>query len=108
MTLIIFLISTGLESRGFLFGPQVALALGIAFVPVRKKGKLPGECIKMEYSLEYGTVCRRTDKVCIIDNKLNKNLCCGCLSESPRQGDSNEYQQHSFYEELTKIIFQFS
>ena len=47
---------TGLESRGFLFGPQVAAALGIAFVPVRKKGKLPGEVIKMEYSLEYGKV----------------------------------------------------
>ena len=47
---------TGLESRGFLFGPQVATALGIAFVPVRKKGKLPGEVIKMEYSLEYGKV----------------------------------------------------
>ena len=51
------LIFTGLESRGFLFGPQVALALGIAFVPVRKKGKLPGETIRMQYSLEYGKVC---------------------------------------------------
>lgn len=44
----------GLDSRGFLFGPMIAQALNIAFVPVRKKGKLPGETIKMEYSLEYG------------------------------------------------------
>ena len=46
----------GLESRGFLFGPLIALELGASFVPVRKKGKLPGELIKVEYSLEYGTV----------------------------------------------------
>lgn len=36
----------GLESRGFLFGPTLALALGVGFVPVRKAGKLPGECFK--------------------------------------------------------------
>lgn len=46
----------GLDSRGFLFGPMIALALNIAFVPVRKKGKLPGETFRVEYSLEYGKV----------------------------------------------------
>ncbi|CAB0008711.1 unnamed protein product [Nesidiocoris tenuis] len=46
----------GLESRGFLFGPQIASILGVPFVPARKKGKLPGELIRLEYSLEYGTV----------------------------------------------------
>ena len=51
------IIIAGLDSRGFLFGPMVAVALGIAFVPVRKKGKLPGETISVEYQLEYGTVC---------------------------------------------------
>ncbi|BES88775.1 adenine phosphoribosyltransferase [Nesidiocoris tenuis] len=45
----------GLESRGFLFGPQIASILGVPFVPARKKGKLPGELIRLEYSLEYGT-----------------------------------------------------
>ncbi|WAR13043.1 APT-like protein [Mya arenaria] len=45
----------GLDSRGFLFGPMVAVALGVAFVPVRKKGKLPGETFAVEYTLEYGT-----------------------------------------------------
>jgi len=44
----------GLESRGFLFGPQLALELSIPFVPIRKKGKLPGEVFSCEYSLEYG------------------------------------------------------
>ncbi|KAJ8303294.1 hypothetical protein KUTeg_019690 [Tegillarca granosa] len=44
----------GLESRGFIFGPIIAQALNIGFVPVRKAGKLPGELIQVEYSLEYG------------------------------------------------------
>lgn len=45
----------GLESRGFLFGPSLALAMGIGFVPVRKAGKLPGECVKAVYEKEYGS-----------------------------------------------------
>ncbi|KAJ9586664.1 hypothetical protein L9F63_019739 [Diploptera punctata] len=43
-----------LESRGFLFGPIVALH-NIPCVPVRKKGKLPGDICRQEYTLEYGT-----------------------------------------------------
>lgn len=45
----------GPEARGFLFGAPVAYKLGIGFVPVRKKGKLPSETISVEYALEYGT-----------------------------------------------------
>lgn len=45
----------GLEARGFLFSLLIAAELGIACVPIRKKGKLPGECVKYEYKLEYGT-----------------------------------------------------
>ena len=45
----------GPEARGFLMGSAVAYALGVGFVPVRKKGKLPGEVIQKEYELEYGT-----------------------------------------------------
>lgn len=45
----------GLESRGFLMGPSLALRLGAGFVPVRKEGKLPGECEKASYQKEYGT-----------------------------------------------------
>ncbi|NWU42109.1 APT phosphoribosyltransferase, partial [Hylia prasina] len=44
----------GLDSRGFLIGPPLALRLGIGFVPVRKKGKLPGATESISYSLEYG------------------------------------------------------
>ncbi|GAB2228372.1 hypothetical protein Droror1_Dr00010208 [Drosera rotundifolia] len=45
----------GVEARGFIFGPPVALAIGAKFVPLRKPNKLPGEVIREEYSLEYGT-----------------------------------------------------
>lgn len=45
----------GPESRGFIFGVPVAYAEHKAFVPVRKKGKLPCETISQEYELEYGT-----------------------------------------------------
>jgi len=44
----------GIESRGFLFGAPVALALGVSFVPVRKAGKLPFDTLREEYALEYG------------------------------------------------------
>jgi adenine phosphoribosyltransferase len=46
----------GLDARGFLLGPVIALRLGAAFVPVRKRGKLPGECVCATYEKEYGTV----------------------------------------------------
>lgn len=45
----------GLESRGFLFGMPLALTLKKPFVPIRKKGKLPGVLKSVTYSLEYGT-----------------------------------------------------
>ncbi|CAF0959631.1 unnamed protein product [Adineta steineri] len=44
----------GLEARGFIFGPQIALELQVPFVPVRKLGKLPGKVAKIDYDLEYG------------------------------------------------------
>lgn len=45
-----------LDARGFLLGPIVASRLKAAFVPVRKKGKLPGKCDSAEYEKEYGKV----------------------------------------------------
>ncbi|WP_041244275.1 adenine phosphoribosyltransferase [Gloeobacter kilaueensis] len=44
----------GIESRGFIFGTPLALALGCGFVPVRKPGKLPAAVFREEYTLEYG------------------------------------------------------
>jgi adenine phosphoribosyltransferase len=68
----------GVESRGFLFGAPLALALGVGFVPIRKPGKLPAETIRREYSLEYGTSqlevhrdgIRPGERVLIVDDVL--------------------------------------
>ena len=68
----------GPESRGFIFGMPIAYNLNKAFVPVRKKGKLPRETISEEYSLEYGTATiemnksaiKPKDKVVIVDDLL--------------------------------------
>lgn len=68
----------GLEARGFLFGPILAQRLKCSFVPIRKKGKLPGECIQVSYELEYGTdifeaqksAIKKDQKVIIVDDLL--------------------------------------
>ncbi|TGZ56656.1 adenine phosphoribosyltransferase isoform X2 [Temnothorax curvispinosus] len=44
----------GLDSRGFLFGPMICMELGKPFLPIRKKGKLPGKVTQQKYALEYG------------------------------------------------------
>ena len=44
----------GIESRGFILGAPLAYAMGIGFVPIRKKGKLPAETVGQDYELEYG------------------------------------------------------
>jgi adenine phosphoribosyltransferase len=45
----------GIEARGFIFGPSIALRLGVGFVPVRKAGKLPSTSLSTSYDLEYGS-----------------------------------------------------
>ena len=45
----------GIEARGFVLAPSVALELGAGFVPLRKQGKLPYDILSEEYQLEYGT-----------------------------------------------------
>jgi adenine phosphoribosyltransferase len=57
----------GIEARGFVLGGAVAHQLSVGFVPIRKKGKLPGTTIAEEYALEYGT-----DTVEIHDDAVSK------------------------------------
>ncbi|KAM3174391.1 hypothetical protein ACTXT7_010631 [Hymenolepis weldensis] len=45
----------GLESRGFIFGILISTHFKVPFIPIRKAGKLPGECVKYSYDLEYGS-----------------------------------------------------
>jgi adenine phosphoribosyltransferase len=68
----------GIEARGFIFGAGVAIALGVGFVPIRKRGKLPGQTLGQNYALEYGVdtieihadVLDDTHKVLLIDDLI--------------------------------------
>jgi len=68
----------GIESRGFLFGAALALRTGKPFIPLRKPGKLPWACRRVEYALEYGTdaleihedSCGPGDRVLLLDDLL--------------------------------------
>ncbi len=71
-------IVVGVESRGFIFGGALAHQLKAGFVPVRKRGKLPGRTIEEEYELEYGRdvlaihedAIRPGQKVLVVDDLL--------------------------------------
>lgn len=73
-----FDVVVGPESRGFIFGVPVAYAMDKSFVPVRKAGKLPYECIAQTYDLEYGSATvemhidaiKKGQKVVIVDDLL--------------------------------------
>jgi len=68
----------GIESRGFIFGAPIAMALGAGFIPVRKPGKLPFERATLDYALEYGTgqlevhvdACPHPARVLVVDDVL--------------------------------------
>jgi adenine phosphoribosyltransferase len=68
----------GIEARGFILAAPVACRLGAGFVPIRKKGKLPGATFGQDYELEYGTSTLEvltdaflpTDRVLVIDDVL--------------------------------------
>lgn len=58
----------GIESRGFVIAPALAMGIGAGFVPIRKCGKLPAETIEVSYSKEYGT-----DTIQMHKDALNEN-----------------------------------
>jgi adenine phosphoribosyltransferase len=68
----------GIDARGFIFAGAVAYKLGVGFVPVRKKGKLPYKTVVTSYTLEYGSETsemhidslKKGDNVIIVDDLL--------------------------------------
>jgi len=68
----------GIDARGFIFGAVLAHQLGLPFIPVRKKGKLPYKTVSAEYDLEYGKdvvemnedAIRKGDQVVIVDDLI--------------------------------------
>jgi len=75
----------GLEARGFIIGGAIAHQLSKGFVPIRKKGKLPGQTISQSYTLEYGEAVMEMhedaiqpgEKVLIVDDLLATGCTCG-------------------------------
>ena len=67
-----------IEARGFIFGAILAEKLGISFIPIRKKGKLPCKVFSEEYQLEYGTdtlevditAIKKNDNILVIDDLI--------------------------------------
>ncbi|KEJ88277.1 adenine phosphoribosyltransferase [Sulfitobacter donghicola] len=68
----------GLEARGFIMGGAIAHQLSVGFVPIRKKGKLPGKTLQQDYKLEYGEATMEIhddaiqagEKVLVVDDLL--------------------------------------
>ena len=83
----------GIESRGFLFGAPVAVALQAGFVPIRKMGKLPGRTIHRAYELEYGSnhleiqadALERGQRVLLLDDVLATGGTAGSSVELIRE-----------------------
>jgi adenine phosphoribosyltransferase len=73
----------GLDARGFIFAPALALRLNVRFIPIRKRGKLPGETVQAKYVKEYGEDIfemqkgRMTsdDRVVVVDDLIATGAC---------------------------------
>ncbi|CAN1748087.1 Adenine phosphoribosyltransferase 4 [Linum perenne] len=112
----------GIEARGFIFGPPIALAIGAKFVPLRKPRKLPGEVISEEYVLEYGRDClemhvgavEKGERALVVDDliatggtlRAAMNLLeragaevveCACLIELPELKGRERLQEKPLY-----------
>ena len=87
----------GIEARGFIFAPAVAAQLGLPFIPVRKEGKLPYQCVTHSYDLEYGsdTLQIHTDalqegqRVVIVDDLIATGGTAGATVELGAQTQSH-------------------
>lgn len=83
----------GIDARGFVFGAVLAYKLGVGFVPVRKKGKLPSDTIEESYNLEYGSgtleihkdAIAADEKVVIIDDLIATGGTIGATVELVRK-----------------------
>jgi adenine phosphoribosyltransferase len=87
----------GLDARGFIFGAALAHELGVGFVPVRKKGKLPGRTISHTYELEYGSAefemhCESIlsgERVIVVDDLLATGGSAGAALQLLKQLDAD-------------------
>jgi len=100
----------GIDARGFLFGATVAYELGLGFVPIRKKGKLPFHTITQSYDLEYGSseveihtdAFEKGQKVVLIDDLLATGGTAGAAIKLIRQSGA-EVAAAAFLIELSAL-----
>jgi len=86
----------GMEARGFIFGAAVAARLGLGFIPVRKRGKLPVPTIGIDYALEYGTdrleidptAVRLGQRIAIVDDLIATGGTALAAAELLRRADA--------------------
>jgi len=101
----------GIESRGFIFGAPLAVALGAGLVPIRKVGKLPALTIRREYSLEYGSnqlemhvdAVRAGQRVLLVDDLLATGGTAVAAAEMIREV-GGELAGAFFVVELTALL----
>lgn len=87
----------GVEARGFIFGAALAYKLGTGFVPVRKKGKLPGKTHAITYDLEYGSdtleihedAIGSDQRVLVVDDLLATGGTVGAVAELLKKIEAN-------------------
>jgi len=92
----------GLDARGFLFGPSLALRLDASFVPVRKRGKMPGPCVSVAYEKEYGVdyfemqegAVKPGQKVLVVDDIIATGELTPPL---PSPGEERKSQAQTFF-----------
>ena len=98
------------DARGFIFGGALAYAMGIPFVPVRKKGKLPWDKISASFDLEYGSDClelhvdalKPGDRVVLVDDLLATGGTMGAVADLVRQLGAEIFEM-TFFIELTGL-----
>ena len=90
----------GIDARGFVFGAVLAYSLGVGFIPVRKKGKLPAETIEESYNLEYGSgvleihkdAISAGEKVVIVDDLIATGGTAGAAVQLVKSLGGNIYE----------------
>ncbi|KAL4718606.1 hypothetical protein ACJJTC_010650, partial [Scirpophaga incertulas] len=88
----------GLESRGFLFSFSLAAEMGIGCIPVRKKGKLPGEVLSYKYDLEYGS------DILEIQKSVRPGLKCLIVDDLIATGGSINAAVHLLHDSGAKVL----